>query len=103
MRRLISVFIPMLLVLALAGCTTLGGSLDTADKQALAFCRSFNSTLGKLTLMMSVEKLTPSQAEIVDTVVLTIGPICLQEMPADPTMAMLNSLDLLIAIQLLKE
>jgi len=97
------VFIPILLVLTLTGCANLGGGLNTADKQALAFCSSFNSTLGKLTLMMSIGKLTPGQAEVVDTAVLTIGPICLQEIPPDPTTAMLNSLDLLIAIQLLKE
>lgn len=92
--------------LVLSGCENLpfiDGGLDTADKRALAFCSSFSSTLNSLTLMRSVGKLSAAQIEIVDTAVATVGPSCSQATPPEPTSTLIRSLDILIAIQLLKE
>lgn len=90
-------------VSACANLPFIGGGLDTGNKRAVAFCNTFESTLGKLTIINTAGQLSESQAVRIDIAVALIEPYCapdsLMSAPKEPTEVLLDALSILITLQ----
>lgn len=85
-------------VALLSGC--LGSGLDTTAKQGVAFCTSFASVLGKMTLFKQTGNLSAGDIQQVDTAVAIIDPYCSGPTPEAPAASVVNALDALLLIAL---
>ena len=88
----------MAAAVVLSGCA--GGSLDTPEKQGVAFCSSFASVMQKMALFRQSGNLDAGDVLRVDFAVSVIEPYCTSPSPGVPTQSVISALDALLLIQL---
>ncbi len=90
-----------LVAVMLSGCAGGSlGSLDTPEKQGVAFCNTFHGAMQKLVLFRRSGILSPGDIEAVGTAIDIIGPYCTSAMPEPPTRSIVDALDIILLIQL---
>ena len=90
--------IALTLAAFVAGCA--GTGLDTSAKNSVAFCQSYASVMGKMSLLNRTGNLTPHDVASIDNAVAVITPYCTATYPGEPTVAVINALDVLLLLVL---